>query len=403
MGIRSAIAELFAPAETRAAPDPSWAALQTGALGGHVDPDRASRHAVALRCVQVQAENLAAVPLNLYRRTDDGGRDRAVDHPLSQVLHDQPREGMTAFEAREFLIASLLIHGNGFARKTINGRGQVTRLDPLDPRAVQVQRLQTGRLRYRVTEPNGSTYTLTADEVLHLRYRLDRDGIMGLSPLRLAAQTMSTALAQSEQAFAQASKGFRPAGALVFPDKLAKEQAGEIRDRFRDKMLGAMNTGELLVLDGGVKFEPFSIPAKDAEFLESRKLGNLDVARIYGCPPGVVGIPDDNNYATANEEARAFVVRCLAPLAKRVEQALTSSLLPPSSRSLLFIEHDLSGLLRGDQGARYDAYQKALEWGFMSVNEVRQRENLPRIAEGDQYRAPLNMAPLGAGGDDVEA
>lgn len=400
MTIRSAIAELFAPAETRAAPDPSWAALQTGALGGHVDPDRASRHAVALRCVQVQAENLAAVPLNLYRRTADGGRDRAVDHPLQGVLHDQPRDGMTAFEAREFLIASLLIHGNGFARKTMNGRGQVTRLDPLDPRAVQVQRLQTGRLRYRVTEPNGSTYTLTADEVLHLRYRLDRDGIMGLSPLRLAAQTMSTALAQSEQAYAQASKGFRPAGALVFPDKLAKEQAGEIRDRFRDKMLGAMGTGELLVLDGGVQFQPFSIPAKDAEFLESRKLGNEDVARIFGVPPTVLGIMTNATYSNSDQESRALVVRCLAPLAKRVEQAMTASLLPPSSRASLFIEHDLSGLLRGDQGARYDAYQKGLEWGFLSVNEVRARENLPRIAEGDQYRAPLNMAALGEGGDD---
>lgn len=403
MTIRAAFNELFRPAETRAAAEPSWQYLsdQNG-LGAYVDPDRASRHAVALRCIQVQAENLAAVPLNLYRRAEDGGRVKATDHPLHAVLHDEPSPGLTAFEAREFLLASLLVHGNAYARKEMNGRGQVTRLTPLDPRAVTVQRLGNGRLRYRITDTNGSAYNLTQDEVLHLRYRLDRNGVIGLSPLRLAAETMTTALAQSSQANAQANKGFRPSGALVFPDKLGKEQADSIRDKFRNQMVGAMNAGELMVLDGGVRFETFSIPAKDAEFLESRKLSNLDVARIYGVPPTVVGITDNATYSNADQESRALVVRCLAPLARRIEQAMTTALLPPTSRAKLFIEHDLSGLLRGDQGARYDAYRTALEWGFMSVNEVRQRENLPRIAEGDQFRAPLNMAPLGedAEGDD---
>lgn len=371
--------------------------LFDGALGAHVDPDRAARHAVALRCIAVQAENLAAVPLNLYRRTANGGREKAADHPLYGVLHDAPNGALTAYEAREFLTASLLVYGNAYARLERNGRGQVTAMHPLDPRGVGVEQIRaTGRLRYRVSEPRGGSYVLTADEILHLRYRLERNGIMGLSPLRLASETMGLALAQTEQAQSQAVNSFRPAGFLSFPEAMTAEQRAHLGGAFQNNLLGAMRTGKIVVLDGGAKFEAFSIPAKDAEFLESRKLANLDVARIYGVPPTVVGITDNATYSNVEQESRALVQRCLFPLARRIEQAMTATLISPASRASLFIEHDLSGLLRGDIKSRYEAYKIAREWGWMSPNEIRAGENMPAIEGGDEYLTPLNMVPLGS-------
>ncbi|AZU03064.1 phage portal protein [Glycocaulis alkaliphilus] len=404
----STIKAMFSRLEQRAGhfagsadPEPALPPISSGLFDGliaaHVDPERASRHAVALRCIAVQAENLAAVPLNLYRRTSNGGREKASDHPLYTVLHDAPNGALTAYEAREFLTTALLIYGNAYARLERNGRGQVTALYPLDPRAVTVEQIRaTGRLRYRVSEARGGNYVLTADEMLHLRYRLDRAGIMGLSPLRLASETMGLALAQTELAQAQAVNSFRPAGFLSFPETLNAEQRNQVSGAFKNQLTGSLRTNSLMVLDGGVKFEAFSIPSKDAEFLESRKLANLDVARIFGVPPTVVGIPDHATYSNVEQESRALVQRCLFPLAKRIEQAMTATLISPASRGELFIEHDLAGLMRGDIKSRYDAYKIGREWGWLSPNEIRGWENLPAVDGGEEYLSPLNMAPLGS-------
>jgi HK97 family phage portal protein len=365
---------------------------QRGGIGGYVNPDRASGHAVAARCISVIAENSAAVPLKVYRTTDNGGRDSATDQPLYAVLHHQMNPGLTAFEGREWLVACVLVHGNAYARIERNGGGQVIALYPYQPGDVAVERMPSGRLRYKISKPNGGTETLLQEEILHLRYRT-RDGVMGLSPIQIAAATFGLALAQQDQAGAQVQNSFRPAGALVFPGNLGNKDV--IIAKFRERFVGALKNNEVMILDGGAKFETFQIPNKDSEFLDSRKLSNLDVCRVYGVPPSVAGITDDATYSNIGEESRALVVRCLAPWAKRIEQAMNVALLTPESRKTYFIEHDLAGLLRGDLKTRYEAYAIGRNGGWLSPNEIRGWENLSEIDGGESYLEPLNMKRLG--------
>jgi HK97 family phage portal protein len=365
-----------------------------GAAGAHVDPQRASGLATAGACIGVISQALAAVPLNLYRRAGNGGRERATDHPLYGVLHDAPNGTMTAFEAREALIASLLISGNAYAAIDWNARGQVVGLQPLDPGRVAVERLESGRLRYRVTDRSGRLRIHVQDEILHLRYRLARDGVMGLSPIQIGRETFSLAITQQETAAGLAAKGNRPSGALVFPNMLGAAGKDGAIEKLRAKIEANTVTSSVLVLDGGADWKSFSMTAKDAEFLESRKLTNLDVCRIFGVPPTVVGILDHGTYSNVEMESRALVVRCLAPMARRIEQAMNVALLPIGSRRLLFVEHDLAGLLRGDMKARYESYRIGREWGWLSPNEIRGWENLPEIDGGEEYLSPLNMTRL---------
>lgn len=370
-----------------------WFGLN-GGPGAHVDPQRASGLATAGACIAVISQALAAVPLNVYRRAGNGGRERATEHPLFAVLHDAPNGVMTAFEAREMLIASLLISGNAYAVLDWNARGQVTALHPLDPGLVAVERLESGRLRYRVTDRNGRLRIYLQDEILHLRYRLARDGVMGLSPIQLARETFNLALTQQETASGLAAKGNRPSGALVFPNAMGGEKKDAALDKLRAKIEANTVTSNVMVLDGGAEWKSFSMTAKDAEFLESRKLTNLDICRIWGVPPTVVGILDHGTYSNVEMESRALVVRCLAPMARRLEQAMNVALLPTGSRRAFFVEHDLAGLLRGDMKARYESYRIGREWGWLSPNEIRGWENLPEIDGGGEYLSPLNMTPL---------
>lgn len=372
---------------------------------GFVDPARASGLAVAQACISVISQNLAAMPLNLYQRGDDNGRVQATSFPLYGVLHDMANPQMTAFEAREFLTVSLLTAGNAYARIEANGRGQVTALHPIHPANMTVERLESGRLRYTSTTQRGQRSVHVQDEILHLRYRIGPDGVMGLSPIQLARETFSLALTQQDQANKQAGRSFRTEGALVFPNPLSGDKKESALDKLRDRIEGQVETSGLLVLDGGVDYKPLSLSSKDAEFLESRKLTNMDIARIFSVPPTVVGITDNATYSNVDGESRALVVRCLAPMAKRIEQAMNAALLTTDGRKRLFIEHDLAGLMRGDMKARYEAYRVGREWGWLSPDEIRAWENLPKIDGGDEYLSPLNMTPLGArqdnsGGED---
>lgn len=388
--------------ETRAAvptSDPYLAEFfgQTGAPLGHVDAARASGTAVAHRCIALVSELMASVPLLIYRRGERGSRERASDHPAYGVLHDAANDQMTAFEFREAMIANLLIHGNAYAGIARNGRGQVTALHLIDPRGTVVERLTNGRLRYKLAGAPGRV--LLQDEVLHLRYRLAPDGVMGLSPIQIARETFNLALSEAGTAAKQAAKGFRPEGAVVFAQAINPNQKTDVLDKLRLKIERNDNTSGILVLDGGADWKPFAFSSKDAEFLESRKLTALDICRVFGIPPSAAGITDNATYSNIGEESRALVQRCLAPMAKRIEQAMNATLLTPEARRTFFIEHDLAGLLRGDLGARYAAYRTGRDGGWLSPNEIRRLENMPEIEGGDEYLSPLNMQRIGKEGE----
>ena len=360
--------------------------------GGYVDTERASRHSVANACHSVIAQALSSVPLKLYRRTENGGRDSATEHPLYYVLQNNFNPQLEAFHGREWLITMVLQYGNAPAKIVTNGRGQVTALYPHDWRQVKVERLYNGRLRYKMEPKKGTHETLLQDEVLHIRYRTN-DGIIGISPVQHARETFALALSQNDEAAALSENAFRPSMILSFPQIINGDNKTDILNKFKARFIGATKAGEPVILDGGAEAKPISQTSKDAEFLESRKLSNLDVCRIYNVPPSAVGITDNATYSNIGEESRALVVRCLSPWAKRIEQAMNSALLTPESRKRYFIEHDLAGLLRGDLKARYEAYRVGKEWGWLSTNEIRSFENMQDVSGGNEYLTPLNMRP----------
>lgn len=366
---------------------PAWGGVSSDAL--------LSNSAVAVRCVNLRSEMLASVGLFVFRRTSDGGRQRADDLSLYPVLHDLMNPQMTAYEGREFLIRSLDLHGNAYARIERDNRGQVTALYPLDPGMVSVERLDNGRLRYKHTDARGGLQTYIQDEMLHVRGP-SRDGMMGVSAIQFGRGAMSLRVSQAETATALVANGLRPSGVMSFDERLVGDARVKIREAVADRLQGATNAGQLLIMDGGAKYTPMSWSAEDAEFLASQKLSNEDVARLFGVPPTSVGITDKATYSNTEQEARSLVANCLGPLASRVEAAMLRCLLTEEGRRTLYIEHDLAALLKGDVAARFEAYRIGREIGALSPNDIRRRENETPIPGGDVYHQPANWIALGA-------
>jgi HK97 family phage portal protein len=367
-----------------------------GTMGQAVSPDAAlSASSVAHRCVTLLSELSASVPLRLYRRMEDGGRELAREMPLYAVLHDMANDNQSAFEAREFLVRSLLLHGNGYARLERNARGQVTAMFPLQAITVGIERLPSGRLRYRVTEPRGGGYVLLQEEMLHLRGP-SRDGIIGLSPLQIARGSMALAVNQAETAYGLMERAVKPSGVVSYPDKLPQVRKDEVRSKIAEKHAGPQGAGNVLVLDGGAKWEGYKHTSVDMEFLASRKLSNEDVARLFGVPPSTVGITDKSTWSNVEQEARALVQNALGPLASRIEASIYRCCLTDAGRRIYYPEHDLTGLLRGDVEARFKAYKAGREIGVFSANDILRRENEPAIGpEGDVRYVPANWMKLG--------
>lgn len=384
-------------AETVRSDDPAGMAEFFGirSVGATVNADAVlSNLAVAARCVGIRSEMLASVGLFVFRRTADGGRERADDLPLYGVLHDQWNPNLSAFEGRELLIRDLDTFGNAFARIERNARGQVVALRPEPWGNVAVEKLASGRLRYRVSSSAGGVSILLQEEVLHVRGPLRRDGVLGRSPIEIARGALGLALSQTETAAAFSGNMLRPSGLVTFTEKLGKEARENVRTELA-AFAGSTNAGKVMVMDGGARFDRMTFSPDDAEFLDSRKLANEDVARIFGIPPTAVGITDKATYSNTEQEARALVQNALGPLAARIEAAMMRCLLTEAGRRTTYVEHDLSALLRGDVQARFEAYRIGREIGALSPNDVRRRENEPPIPGGDLYHQPANWVPLG--------
>lgn len=367
------------------------------ASGQAVTIPRVEGVATANCCIQLIAETCASLPLKVYRRRDDGGREEAPDHPVARVLR-KPTATLTGFEFREMLVAGMLTHGNAYARVVLDNRGAVSELVPLMAEDVSPVRLVNGAVAYDVNMGRRRE-RLIADEVVHCRWRT-KDGIRGLSPLQLARETFGNALAEQEFHGAMWRNGARPSAVLEHPGVLGEDARGRLRDSFAEKFGGAANAGKVLVLEEAMQLKPWSLSMKDAEFIAARKLTAEDVCRVFNVPPPVAHILDHATYSNISEQLKSFVRLTIRPWLVRVEQTLMDKLLSEAGRRTFFVEHAVEGLLRADAKDRFEAYRVAREWGWMSVNDIRRKENEPPIEHGDTYLQPLNMAAAGGAADE---
>lgn len=361
--------------------DPSWSALiNQGALsssGQFVDGKAAEGISAVFGCIQALSESTACLPLHVYARAEDGERERADDHPLARVLRE-PNPYQSGLAFRESLTAAAIAEGNGYARKEINGAGEISALYPLQTRSVTVLRLPTGRYAYDWTDTDGKRIRLLQDEVFHLRDRCEAGSFVGKSRIAIARDTLGLGLALREHGSATFRSGARPSGVLESERPLSTEQHRDLTALIQ-KHIGAGRTGGTLVLPKGITFKPLSMNLEDAQWIAAQQFSVEEVCRIFRVPPTMVGDLRHGNYSNTAELGSQFVRYSLARPIAMWESEIQRSLLGPIARRRYNAEHSVEGLLRGNPEARADFYQKAIAAGWMTVNEVRKLENLPQI------------------------
>ncbi|MGG3811474.1 phage portal protein [Methylorubrum rhodesianum] len=387
-----------APPQALGASDPFLAQfLGFGRASGWGAPEQAlSQLGVAARCTSLIAESLAALPLTVFELHEDGGREEARSHPLTALLNDAANDRTPAFEFRESLARDVLMGGNGYAHIIRDGRGRVTELHYMPAREVGLERLPSGRIRYRWTHPTRGTLVLLEEDVAHMRFAT-RDGILGVSPLAWAHGAVGLALAQSELAQTQVDRGFVPDVSFetdaAFEDEAKSNAAfNRLKRQLTERLRASRSEILPLMLEAGLKAKPLTISGREAQFHEARMAGLEDVARIYGVPLSVVGLGNPSSYGSLKEEGAALVRSCLAPWAARLEGTLNLALLSAEGRRRYRIEHDLSGLLRGSLQERMEAWKTGIGNSVFTPQEVRRWEGLSsKPPNGETLIRPMNM------------
>lgn len=358
-----------------------------------VTPNTAQSVSAVFACVQSISETVASLPLILFRRGEDGDRERAADHPLYRVLHDMANPEQTALEAREYLQACVLVRGNAFARIVRGWDGQVRELWPLNPDNVQVRRTPSGLVYEHSKE--GVLTRLLSHEVLHLRHRLGDDGVLGVSPIAAARGVVELAIAENEHGRNTFTNGAKLLGVLKFPGKLKPEQRQAIGASWASQHAGAANAGRTAILEEGVEFQPLSMSLEDASWIEARKLSVIEVCRLFRVPPSIVGAMEQSNYSNSVEMARQFATQTLRRHLVMWEQAIAAKLLTDAGRRTYFAEHQVEGLLRGDSVNRAQFYASAIESGWMQPSYAARLENMP-LFDGIDDAPSASETPKGA-------
>lgn len=377
-----------------------------GSTSGKMVTERSSMQMTAVySCVRILAEAVAGLPLQFYQYTEAGSKEKATDHPLYFILHDEPNPEMTSFVFRETLMTHLLLWGNAYAQIIRNGKGEVIALYPLMPNRMTVDRDDKGHLYYEYQTSSdeakttkGGTVRLKPTDLLHVP-GLGFDGLVGYSPIAMAKNAIGMAIACEEYGAKFFANGATPGGILEYPG--AVKDPERVRESWNKGFGGSSNANKVAILEEGMKYTPISISPEQAQFLETRKFQINEIARIFRVPPHMVGDLEKSSFSNIEQQSLEFVKYTLDPWVSRWEQAMMRSLLSQDEKSQYFVKFNVDGLLRGDYQSRMNGYSIGRQNGWMSANDIRELENLDRIpAEqgGDLYLINGNMTKLADAG-----
>lgn len=363
------------------------------ATGKTINPINSMAYSAVYSCVHIISETMASLPLHVYKKLPDGGKVKAYEHPLYELLNYSPNPEQNAFTWRELGQMQLLLWGNFYVFVERNGAGEVIGLYPMLAENVKVYRdTETNKLIYEYVDSKGKIWRFGKEDILHIA-GMGFDGIVGVSPIAMAREAVAIGLASEEMGAAFFRNGANPSGVIEIPqgEELSKISLEFMSENFQVNYTGGLNSGKIPVLPGGAKFVRTSIPPNDAQWLETRKFQLQEVARIFRVPLHMVGDLSGATFSNIEQQSLEYFRDTILPWSVRWEQAITNALLTKEERKKYEIKFNVDGIIRSDIKARYNAYNIGRNAGFLSVNEIREKENMNPIPNGDTYLSPLNM------------
>lgn len=344
------------------------------------------------RAVNILSTTIATLPLDVLKG-GQAGHNIDVEHRLQYLLHTEANPEMGAMVWRQLMQASRELWGNGYSLIVRDEFTSYPReLIFIEPWKVEPFKTKDGAVYYRV---HGLKFAIPSQDMVHIR-TMSYDPLKGLSPIRVARESLGVAIAAEEYGARFFGQGGNMSGTLEFPQEMTPEQFAAAKKLLADEMGGPDNQHRVIPVPLGGKYNRIGIPPDDAQFIQTKKYGAEDVSRIFGLPPHMLSLLDRATHSNIEHSSMEFVRDSLRPRLVEIENELFRKLFTEEekrtgSRRPKF---NVNGLLRGDIKTRTSFYQVMLTTGSMTRNEVRELENMAPIEGGDEALVLLNQIPL---------
>lgn len=360
--------------------------------GIEVTPESARRVTTVYTCVNRISNAIACMPINLFVRNKDGGKDVDRDHVMYDKVHWQPNRWMNIFEFLHMMTSHLLLRGNAYAYLSA-ATGEII---PLHPDRITIEIKNDGSWIYHYVTAGGIVDKFIKSEILHLKGMTD-DGVYGLSPIRECMNAVGLSIATEKHGSRLFANAARPQGYFKHPSTLSKEAQESLKQSWQKNYAGAENSHGVGVLEEGVEWVKLGLDPEEAQFLETRKYQRTEIAAIYNVPPWMVGDLERAIHSNMEQQGQDFVTNCLLPWMTIWEKGLTCSIFSEKERKKRYFKLNSDVFLRADSAQRSNYYMTGRQWGFLSINDIRDKEDMNKLppAQGDVYEVPLNMVPAG--------
>ena len=359
------------------------------------DTDKALTLTAVWCAIRLLAESVSSLPISVYTKQANGDKLEDTKSPIYKLVKFKPNYYQNKITFFEFIMLSICTEGNSYVQIVRNNSGTPVQLICLDPSNVTVV-VNNNELFYQID--GGSV--LDSSDVLHFKTITD-DGVTGLSPIDQCAKALNWGVSLEEFGSTFFSNGAKPSSILQTDRALSDTALQRLKSSFNNNYAKLKNSNSTIVLEEGLTFKPISISPEQAQFLSSRQFSIEEVARIFNVPPHMLKDLSKSSFNNIEMQSQEFVTYTLMPYLTRIEQEMNLKLFRTNELGKTFVEFNVNGLLRGDVKSRTEAYKTAITNGYMSINEVRQKENMNSIEGGDKHFMQMNMTTIEKVGEDA--
>ncbi len=345
--------------------------------------------------VKVITDAFSTLPMHIMV---DNGTTKIKDktHPVYNLFGSEPNSLMTVSTYWNIIIPEILLWGNSFSIiEFARGSFRPISILPVHPSKVEVEVIN-GVLWYTFNLEN-TVIKLDQSNVLHFRGL--GDNVIGKSVIDYAKDNLALGKASEDFGSRFFKNGASTSGVLQSPDKLSDKAFDNLRNSFNDMYGGIANSNKPIILEEGLKWQPVSIPPDSAQFLETRRFQIEDIARWFNIPPDKIGDLSRATFSNLEQQNQNFITNTLMPYVINIESECTRKLIRESEKSTTYFKMNLNGLLRGDIKTRTESYRTLFNIGAITVNEIRNLEEMNPATGGDARYVPMNLGKVDEDGN----
>jgi len=338
-------------------------------------------------CIRLISSDIGKLRIKLVSENANGIWDEISVPAFSPVLR-KPNQFQTRIKFVEQWQQMKLIHGKSYALKGRDGRGNVVRLNILDPLLVEPLVSESGAVFYQLNTDMlaglDEQIVVPAREIIHDVYMTPEHPLIGVSPIGACGLAATQGLKMQKNSTKFFANQSRAGFVLTAPGAISDETAARLKSSWEENY-GGENYGRTAVLGDGLEPKTFTLTAEDSQLIEQLNWTAVDVCRAFGVPAYKVGVgpmPAFNNVEALDQ---AYYSQCLQSLIESMELLLDEGLELPTGYGT---EFDLDGLLRMDTLTQANVNAAEIKAGYLAPNEARRRRNLGPVEGGD---SPLSQ------------